>query len=139
MGAGSGAIIHTPESPINVRGHIFNKRLYVDAAITWDGITSYTISNMTFIGTMPANWDRNYNSNAFEIVGPDQLPIFQEIYSLPEHIIVNGIFPKRPGIIVGTFGTHLRVGTPQEVFAAFPNRKPVFKYPSWKYPSVLAD
>jgi hypothetical protein len=122
-----------------VRAHVVNNRVYVDAEITWDGITSYAISNMAFLGTMPANWDRNFNSNAFEIIGPDKLPVFQEIYILPEHIVLNGIFPKKPGIIVGVFDAQMRGGFPDEVLTNFPNRKPIFKYPSWKFPGVLAD
>jgi hypothetical protein len=131
--------VHLPGDHMNVRAHVMNNRFYVDAEITWDGINSYAISNMTFIGTMPANWDRNCNSNAFEIVGPDHLPVFQEIYTLPEHIILNGIFPKKPGIIIGMFDGEMISGFPSEVLDGFPNRKAIFKYPSWKYPGVLAD
>jgi membrane protein implicated in regulation of membrane protease activity len=133
-----GAMI-IPGMPMNICARVTNNRLYVDAEVSWDGITYYAVSNMTFFETMPNDWDRNFNSSAFEIVGPDHLPVFQEIYVLPEHIVVNGIFYKKPGIIVGIFDTQLISGFPSEVLAGFPNRKPIFKYPSWKFPGVLAD
>jgi len=88
---------------------------------------------------MPPDWDRNSDTNAFEIIGPDGLPVFQEIYALPEHIIVNGLFPKKPGIIIGAFGNDCVVGFTNEVLPNLPDRKPIFKYPSWKYPGVLAN
>ena len=134
-----GGVLILPGSNVHMTARVVSNKFFVDADITLDAVHNYSISNMTFIGTAPSGWDRNSNSNAFEIVGPDGLPVFQEIYLLPEHIALNGIFPKKPGIIIGMFGGHLVSGAPDEVLTNLPNRKPIFKYPSWKYQGVLAD
>lgn len=134
-----GGVLTVPDSHIHMSARVVSNRFFVDSDITWNAIDTYSISNMAFFGTMPADWDRNSNSNAFEIVGPDGLPVFQEIYALPEHIVVNGLFPKKPGIMLGMFGKHLVSGFPDEVLTNLPNRKPIFRYPSWKYHGVLAN
>jgi hypothetical protein len=126
-------------SGASINCNISNNRFFINANISWNGVDNYSISNLTFAGTMPGDWDRNYDTNAFEIVGPDGQVIFQEIYSLPEHVIVNGLFPgPQPGLMLGAFGSDIMIAPVGKILAKMTNRTPVFKYPSWKFPHELA-
>lgn len=44
-------------------------------------------------------WDRNYNSYAFEIIGPDNLPALQVIMVGPNQIQIGGLFYTKTGSV----------------------------------------
>jgi hypothetical protein len=63
------------------------------------------------------------------------MPIYQFYYKTPTHIVVNGVFPYPGGLILaGPEGMVLNPFLPVSF-----QLKPMFKYPSWKYPGVYAE
>jgi len=82
-------------------------------------------------------WDYNSNGIAFEVVDESGAPIFQMIRKKPNHFVMNGIFPLPNGqlIVAGPNGLY---GSTPSVPAGF-SLKPIFKYPSWKYPGQYAE
>lgn len=83
--------------------------------------------------------DRNSSANALEIIDANGNPLFQMIRETPTDIVVNGVFPVphlRGPIIAGPDG--VITGASPSDLAAF-KLKPIFKYPSWKYPGKYAD
>lgn len=79
--------------------------------------------------TIPAEWDRNYNSNAFEIVGEDNLPLLQVLYKRPDTLEINGIFAVSNGVCI-IFGKGRVPMFSTEIPNDIPDRKPLFRYPS---------
>lgn len=53
---------------------------------------------------LPPRWDRNYSSNAFEIVREDNTPVLQVVYFRAEVIAVYGVFVLDSTHIFVTFG-----------------------------------
>ena len=83
----------------------------------------------------PHNWDFNSNKNALEIVNENQIPFYQFFYKTPSHIVVNGIFPFPGGLILANEdGMVLNPLLPTTF-----KLKPIFKYPSWKYPGEYKE
>lgn len=84
----------------------------------------------------PLDWDRNSSLNAFEVVSANGFPVFQMIRKTPAHIVVNGIFITPAGIFWASENrTYGASPTPPGGFYL----RPIFRYPSWKYPGVYAD
>lgn len=145
---GSATIMQTVSQPAwnpivgmsgNMLALVRSNRLHCDAEVTFDGINSFTISNMSFSGNMPPSWDRNWSSNAFEIVGSDGLPVLQLFYKQPEHLVVNGLFPLVNGSVLGAFEDGFQFGNGKQVLERFKNRKPLFKYPGWQHRGKFAE
>lgn len=120
---------------------------------------------------LPALWDRNYTSNAFEVVREDGLPVLQVIYKRANDVQVKGIFIVDNYDAVAAFdadpvliilsavvsddqstqkmriedfskmftNSNLKVDTSAIYGMKFSGQKAIFKYPSWKYRSVLAN
>src|SRR5229473_4631490 len=81
---------------------------------------------------------RGQATNALEVVNADGIPLFQMIRKTPTNIIVNGIFPMpRGGIIVA--GPKGMIANANQSDVDGLQLKPIFKYPSWKYPGQYAD
>jgi hypothetical protein len=82
--------------------------------------------------SLPPQWDRNYSSEAFEIVAEDGLPVLQIAYLRPDMIQVNGIFFVREnyGIIAFGSGFSSRPFPIDKNDVFFSQRKTWFKYPS---------
>ena len=102
--------------PIRVR--LQNNRVYIDAQIDLPNGGVTTIKDGK-IGPLHTGWDRNSNSNAFEIVDSQQSPVLQVIYRTPEHIVVNA-----------------RTRADNRVWSG--DGRALFKYPSFKYPGEFA-
>jgi hypothetical protein len=119
-----------PKIPISP--YIKDNRLYV-AVKNLLGTNFDTIfMNGDLDYPLPQNWDRNYDSNAFEIVAEDRLPVLQIAYLQPNVIQVNGIFFITTNYGVVGFGDgfefeRLPIGENDPLFF---QRKAWFQYPS---------
>jgi hypothetical protein len=77
-----------------------------------------------------ADWDRNFDSVALEIVNESKFPVFQLIYESPYKIIINGVFPLPTGLILaGDYGLSLNAPFIRKGFTI----QRLFKYPSNQY------
>jgi len=130
--------------PINVGGmvpvrlHVTRNVLYCDVTV-WggQGQPAIEIKNNEF-SVRPPGWDRNYSTNAVEVVDGAGVPVFQIIRRTPSHYVVNGYFPFPDGrtILATDQGTTVASGSitiPRDAL------RPIFKYPSWKYLGKYAD
>lgn len=54
---------------------------------------------------IPPKWDRNYSSNAFEVVREDGMPVLQVFYKRSNEVQVNGIFIVNEYEIYESFGS----------------------------------
>lgn len=79
----------------------------------------------------PANWDKNSDKTALEIVDEEGKPVFQLFYKTPSHIVVNGFFTNGETIIIATEKEIILNPDDIQNYSI----KPIFKYPSSKYPS----
>ncbi len=100
----------------------------------------------------PISWDANSNKNAFEIVDDKGKVRFQFYYRSNAQIVIKGIF-------MGGQHVYLVDETLRTTLAKWPENlpkpppawflgqagidnfaiRPIFKYPAWKYPGVLAE
>jgi hypothetical protein len=108
---------------------------------SWAGVPIKVVGNKVQIDDPLL--DRNFSGNAFEIIDSTGLPIFQMIRE-SANITVNGVFPtgnisKRTGKQVLLWvSPGAGMTWDSERPAAF-DLKPIFKYPSWKYPGQNAN
>ncbi len=110
-------------------------KLYVDADVfAGPDNPSIRIRRNTVEG-MPFNWDGNYDSSAFEIVSPDTIPVFQLTYTLENNIMVKGVFRSQGRLVIADESGVIKTNSNRVLFYA---TKPIFKYPSWKYPHRLS-
>ena len=85
----------------------------------------------------PTGWDRNSTANALEVVNENNVQVFQMVRRTSAQLVINGIFRLPNG--------HLTVAWPGQVVLDTPSipadyaLKPIFKYPSWKYPGQYAE
>jgi hypothetical protein len=77
-------------------------------------------------------WDRNYDTHAFEVVNDKQEAVLQVIRKTPSNLIINGIFKYQDGTVIAD-DKGWRPMKPGDSITR------LFKYPSWKFPGVLAD
>ncbi len=83
------------------------------------------------IHDLPYRWDGNFNSSALEIVSADTMPVFQLVFTSEDSMRVRGVFQVQGGlVIVDESG----VSTAQKQRVLFYGTRPIFKYPSWKFP-----
>jgi hypothetical protein len=80
----------------------------------------------------PSLWDKNSDEKALEVVNEKGQPIFQIYYKTDSHIVVNGLFYN--GFVpVLAYDEGISTGIDLDKIQ-YPI-KPIFKYPSEKYPS----
>ncbi|WP_429752595.1 FKBP-type peptidyl-prolyl cis-trans isomerase [Vibrio minamisatsumaniensis] len=130
-----------PNAPFHLGGHlpikvyVEKKKLYADVDVySASGLPPIKISKNVLSG-VPPTWDVNKSDKALEVVNANNQPIYQLVYKNDGHIIINGIFPF-PGGLVLADDSHMSIN-PQE--PATLELSPIFKYPSWKYPSVYNE
>jgi hypothetical protein len=88
---------------------------------------------------IPSGWDRNFDSQRFEIVDDRALPVLQVRYDSPSYVVVNGVFVSPEGNVSVVFGDQIRGGgTPGHV-PDLSGRKAWFKYPSRDHLGDLAN
>jgi len=138
----SGMYFGLSGTPISIDGYvpfkpyIEDNKLFVDVEVySKSGFPPIKIIKNKLYN-LPSSWDRNSNDIALEIVNEDQRPIYQLIYKKPFNINVKGLFPTPTGVIFAGDVKGVRI-----VSYAFINNslisfklKPIFKYPSWRYP-----
>jgi hypothetical protein len=78
-------------------------------------------------------WDRNYDETALEVVDEKQLPVLQVFWKTPTTLVVNGIFQFQSGQIV------IADDKGSRPFKQGDRLKPLFKYPSRRFPGKYAD
>jgi hypothetical protein len=123
---------------VPIRLHAEEDKLFADVTIYGgEGKPLIEITNNRFI-VRPHNWDRNSSNAALEIVDEKQRPILQLIYEKPTQIRINGYLPGPKGILLVGAGNKTYSNPGPEELAAI-SLKPIFKYPSWKYPGQYAD
>jgi hypothetical protein len=149
--------VDCPVSPF-----VKNNRLFVVFGIPSNDENKAISLTDNLDSQIPPNWDRNYSSNAFEIVREDKLPVFQVIYRRPNEIQVNGIFIVSSNCILSAFEGHIDISyfcnadgslpdiPPWNVAYAnilpmtitnlemayamtYSNQDAIFKYPAWRY------
>jgi hypothetical protein len=124
------------ESPITV--YITNNRVYLKALTPFGGQQTTVKMNNEWGTPIPANWDRNYDSNTFEMVDDHRLPVMQIHYINPYFVYVQGIFVAPDGAIINAFDW-VGVTRPGDQMQISTNRNAWFKYPSTKYLGVRAE
>jgi hypothetical protein len=153
--------IHLPALP-----YVVSNRLFVCSETPFgDGRRRISMSD-DLDAQLPRLWDRNYDSNKFEIVTESGNPVFQVIYEAADHVRVKGIFIVdtntafasfvRSGLITvelvppnvntDTNAVFVKVGTnsANDIIinslynANLADRKAIFRYPSFRYPGVLS-
>jgi hypothetical protein len=130
-----------PNAPFNLGGHlpikvyVEKKKLYADVDVySAPGLPPIKISKNVLSG-VPPTWDVNKSDKALEVVNADNQPTYQLIYKNDGHIIINGIFPFPGGLLLAD-DSQVSIN-PHEPAAL--ELSPIFKYPSWKYPSVYNE
>jgi hypothetical protein len=110
--------------------------------VSWsDGVKVEVNNNEVKLGDPQV--DRNFSPNAFELVSKSGEPIFQMIRT-PSSITVNGIFPTptisdETGLpIILWISPETGISQNSTKPGTF-NLKPIFKYPSWRYPGRTVD
>jgi hypothetical protein len=116
-----------------VRLHVKDGKMYADVLVA-DGKSPIEIKDNEFV-VRPPDWDKNSNQNALEVVDRNNKPVFQLIYKSPTAIQINGIFSAN-GMTI--FMSEDTISTTPEGIAKL-SLKPIFKYPSWKYPGQYAE
>ena len=102
-----------------------------------EGKPPIEVKNNDFTVRVPMGWDRNSSANALEVVNANGAPVFQMIRKNATDIVVSGVFPTPSGfLLAGPEGAI--TGAKPEQISNF-HLKPLFKYPSWKYPGQYAD
>jgi hypothetical protein len=142
-----------------IRPEIKRNRFYVSVTIPHEKERKLISMDNALDRHLPPNWDRNFSTNAFEIVREDSTPVLQVIYRRADVIEVYGVFMLDRNHVFVTFGptnslwlqnltadnTNVTVDSSFEILsttafqADFVKRKPLFKYPSYKYPGVYAE
>jgi hypothetical protein len=114
------------------RAYVEDGFLYVDARI-FTGDTAEPIIEVARnqYKRIPPGWDVNSTPAALEIVNERGEPVFHLIYKSPSEAKIEGVFQTPGGAYV--------INEHGEGYGLRPNIKPVFKYPSWKYPGQYAD
>ena len=138
----SGMSFSNVKVPIKIGGfepfkpHIENGKLFVDVEIySKTGFPPIKIINNKLYN-LPTDWDRNSNDIALEIVNENLQPMYQLVYEKPFNLNIKGVFPNPSGAIIAddirgvSFISYDRL----QQFPAKFKLKPIFKYPSWRYP-----
>lgn len=121
-------------APLRLR--VTDGKLYVDVKVYSGDKPPIEINNNEFV-VRPPDWDKNSNERALEVVDGKQKPVFQLIYKGKAMIQINGIFVGQGHVMLASERETIGGASPESI-AAF-SLKPIFKYPSWKYPGQYAD
>ncbi len=135
------ALSEAPREPFRLSGYSPAKlyleggKLYADVSIYGgSGLPPIQIKHNKLINK-PPEWDFNSNAKALEIVNDKGIPVYQFYYKTPSHIVMNGISPFPGGLILANeSGAALNPFLPAQF-----KLKPMFKYPSWKYPGEYSE
>jgi hypothetical protein len=121
------------ESPTQLpfKAYLDSGKLFLDANVFAGSDQPSIRIRRNVIHGLPFGWDGNYSSRALEIVSADTLPVFQLLFMSEDSIRIRGVFQVQQGlVIVDESG----VSTAQKKRVLFYGTRPIFKYPSWKFP-----
>jgi hypothetical protein len=125
-----------PDSPTQApfKAYLDSGKLFFDANVFAGSDQPPIQIRRDVIHGLPFGWDGNYSGRALEIVSTDTLPVFQLLFTSEDSVRIRGVFQVRQGlIIVDESG----VSTAQKRRVLFYGTRPIFKYPSWKYPHQI--
>ncbi len=115
-----------------IRMYLDKGKLFVDVSIYGGpGQAPVEVKRNEFTVRVPG-WDRNFDSNALEVVNNKKAPVFQLIYRTPYHIVINGIFPSPAGLMLANDDAFS--GNMPSIPKSFRILR-LFKYPSNQFPS----
>ncbi len=80
-----------------------DRRLFVFVKIPFQVEKRAVLLGTQMDSAIPDNWDRNYSSNAFEVVNENTNPVLQVIYRRSNEVEVNGIFLVNDFDIIASF------------------------------------
>lgn len=83
---------------------------------------------------LPSDWDRNSSEIALEIVNENKQPVYQLVYKEPFHLNIKGIFPHSLGVFIADDRGGVSSILYDRLYLVSIKLKPIFKYPSWRYP-----
>jgi hypothetical protein len=112
-----------------------NGSLLLDCTLYDDKETSAVVITRNEFEVIHPSWDKNSSERALEIVNSEKQPVFQIIYESDTQIRIFGLFYGKTGaVVLDGNGMHpvLKKPTPYPF-------KPIFKYPSFKYPGEYAE
>jgi hypothetical protein len=98
----------------------------------WNGISPVEVSDNEFSLNQPF-WDRNFDNTTLEVVDEKQSPVLQVFWKTPTHLVVNGVFQTQDGHVVIADSNGWRPFRPGDKI------KPLFKYPSRRFPGQYAE
>ncbi|MGA3284194.1 MAG: hypothetical protein ABSD57_07035 [Verrucomicrobiota bacterium] len=122
-----------------VSPYVKNNRLYVMIDTPFGTSRETVHMNNEWDSKIPSGWDRNFNSDRFEIVDDTKLPVLQVWYVTPFQIEINGIFVSENGGVAVAFGKGIAASSPGAPIPKIPDRKAWFKYPSKDHLEELAN
>jgi hypothetical protein len=134
-----------PYQPFYFNGYVpITIRLVEDAlrfsfkAYAGNGLPAIEVEDNLFKVKPAAGWEWNSNRNAFEVVNPKGEPVFQMIRKTEGHFVVNGFFATPGGVMfAGPQGLCMPgCRIPPGVVLSL---KPLFRYPSWKFPGAFVE
>jgi len=137
-----------PFSPLQIGGmdlfkvYLRDGHFYVDTTLyAGEGYPAVQIVRNE-IAMKLAYLDRNFTDKAVEVVDRNGVPLLQMIFETDRQVEINGIFLSSDGksaiIITPTGSSKVDIDPTGQKKVIVP-LKPLFKYPSWKYPGVYAD
>jgi hypothetical protein len=115
-----------------------NNTIFYDVKL-WggNGKPPVEIKDNRFTVRIPT-WDRNFSSNAFEVVDQNGRVVLQMIRKSPNSFSIAGIFGGPTGELIAAGDEGILQNPSSEQLANF-LLKPIFKYPSWKYQGQYSD
>ncbi len=116
------------------KAYLDRGKLFIDTDIFAGPDLPPILIRRNVIRRLPYGWDGNYNNRALEIVSADTMPVFQLVYISENRIRVNGVFQTQGGLVIAD---ESGVSSAQGKRVLFYGTRPIFKYPSWKYPHRL--
>jgi hypothetical protein len=93
--------VELPVAPV-----VVSNRLYVEAELPFKNDWRTVLMSDDLDQEFPKLWDRNYDSNRYELVTERGNPVFQLIYEAANRVRVNTIFLIDTNTAIGAFGTN---------------------------------
>ena len=84
--------------------YVRDNRLFVYVSMPFQNEKRIVSMSDDLDSVIPQTWDRNYSSNAFEVVNEDGRPVLQVFYKRPNDVQVNGVFVVNGYALFESFG-----------------------------------
>ncbi len=126
--------LSTSHTQFPFRAYLDGGKLFLDADILAGADLPPVRIRRNVIYGLPYRWDGNYDTRALEIVNPDTMPLFQLVCISEDTIRVKGVFEVKGGLVIAD---ESGVTKAQGKRVLFYGTRPIFKYPSWRFPHQL--